>query len=135
MNKYELYLNLSKQVKELKEKLDDVKGQMAEVEGALLDQFQEDGMNSVKIGGATLWLDHKIWASAGGDTPGAVEALKRAGFHDMVTETINRNTLSKFVREHARPLETPEEIQKNLPGGLGEAIRVTETHNIRVRGL
>ena len=128
------YINLAEQKKSLNDKLETVKGKMSQLEVKLLEEFAEEGMTRVAVGDTTLWLDHKIWASAGGDMEGAVEALKDAGEMDLVKESINRNTLSAWVREKApSKLSSPEEIQAALPGGLSKAIKVTETNNIRVR--
>jgi hypothetical protein len=116
------------------DKLDALKLKMAKIEEALLKEFADEGMSRAAIGTTTLWLDHKVWASAGGDMDGAVSALREAGFNDLVKESINRNTLSAWVREQApSKLSSPEEIQAALPAGVRDAIKVTETNNIRVR--
>lgn len=134
MTKKRKYIALYKKKKQLEEKLEATKGDIAELEAELLIEFSEEGMTRVVVGEATLWLDHKIWASAGGDMEGAVRVLKLEGNEDLVKETINRNTLSAWVREQApSKLSSPEEIQAALPGGLSKAIKVTETNNIRVR--
>ena len=128
------YIALHEQKESLTDKLDTCKGKIRKLEEKLLAEFQDEGMNRASVGGRTLWLDHKIWASAGGDMDGAVAALKAAGESDMVKESINRQTLSAWVREQApSKLSSPEEIQAALPGGLAQAIKVTETNNIRVR--
>lgn len=132
---YEEYLKLHQEKKKLSAQLDEIKADISEMEEQLLSKFEEDGLTSVKLGPATLWLDHKIWASAGGDTENAVRALEQAGVESLVQKTINRTTLSAWVREFAGPLDTPEQIQAALPHDLGKAIKVTETNNIRVRGI
>lgn len=134
MTNNQRYINLDKKKRDLSDKLDEIKGQIRELEQTILAEFQAEGMSQAKIGERCLWLDHKIWASAGGDMEGAVAALKAAGESDMVKESINRQTLSAWVREQApSKLSSPEEIQAALPAGLAQAIKVTETNNIRVR--
>ena len=136
MTNKQRYINLDKKKKDLKSKLEDIQQQIRDLEITLLAEFEAEGMSKASVGGHTLWLDHKIWASAGGDMPGAVAALKAAGEDDLVKESINRNTLSAWVRERApSALSSPEEIQAALPAGLSEAIKVTETNNIRVRSV
>jgi hypothetical protein len=134
MSIYEKYAKLYKRKKDLTAEIDEVKDKMSKIEEKILEKFGEEGSTSVRLGsGETLWLDHKIWASAGGDTDGLVSALKKARLGDMVKETVNRNTLSAYVREQApSKFASPEEITKALPRGLQKAVKVTETNNVRV---
>jgi len=128
------YIKLNEKKLSLKDKLDAVMKDIAKLEAALLEEFAAEGMAKATVDGVTLWIDRKVWASAGGDMDGAVAALKKAGEGDMVKESINRQTLSAWVREQApSKLSSPEEIQAALPGGLKDAIKVTETNNVRVR--
>ena len=130
----QVFIELHDRKVSLKDKLDDVQKKINHLEKKLLVEFADEGMATAKIDGTTLWLDRKIWASAGGDMDGAVAALKAAGEEDMVKESINRNTLSAWVREQApSKFASPEEVQAALPGPLKDAIKVTETNNIRVR--
>ena len=134
MTNSQRYVKMHEEKVSLKDKLDTLTKNMGKLEEKLLEEFGEGGLTRVALGPVTLWLDHKIWASAGGDMDGAVAALKAAGETDMVKESINRNTLSAWVREQApSKLSSPEEIQAALPGDLSKAIKVTETNNIRVR--
>lgn len=133
-NLFENMIRLDAEKKRLQADLDEIKSEIRDVEEQLLGKFGEEGMSSVKVGNKTLWLDRKIWASAGGDTEGAIASLKQEGYGDMVKETVNRGSLSALVREFAKPLQTPEEVQAELPGSMAKAIKVTETNNIRVRG-
>ena len=134
MTNKQKYIALNGMKKILNDKLDTVKLKMVNLEKKILEEFASEGMTRAAVDGVTLWLDHKIWASAGGDMDGAVAALKDAGEDDLIKESINRNTLSAWVRERApSKLSSPEEIQAALPGELSKAIKVTETNNIRVR--
>jgi hypothetical protein len=126
------YIKLHMEKKKIEADLADKKAEIAEAEKLLVPKWQEEGQSKVTVGDTTIWLDHKIWAS-----PTAVDdlapELKRVGLGDLVKETINRQSLTGFVREQADPLASPEQIKRDLPHGLGTFIKVTETNNLRVR--
>lgn len=126
-------LKLVDEKKEIEDQLAEKKKEIRKLETEIIAQWAEWGLSKVTVEGRTIWLDRKIWASAGGDTEGAVAALEAAGETELVKKTINRNSLSAWVREFAGPLDSPEEISAKLPKGLGQSIKVTETHNLRVR--
>lgn len=136
MSLYEEFVELHVAKKSIEADLAEVKDKIKGLEGRILEEWGNTGLNSVKTSdGRTLWLDHKFWASAGGDTDAAVEGLRLAGMGDLVKETVNRNSLSALIREYASPLDSPEELESKLPDELRGRINVTETTNVRVRGI
>lgn len=135
-NVFEKYDELDIQKKKLESDLADVKIAIRDEEEKILSKFTDEGISSVKTAtGATLWLDHKLWASAGGrGTEALANRLEANGHEELVKKTVNRNSLSAWVRELApSKISTPEEVNKALPIELQDHIKVTETNNIRVR--
>jgi hypothetical protein len=107
-----------KEVKKLKEKANTL---MEE----LLPDFKNSGTQRINVDGKTVWLDRKVWASAGGDMPRLVDAMKAAGMEDMVGETVNGGSLSAWVREFdPDKVKTESEIIEALPEELRDAIEV-----------
>ena len=134
---YENFEDLHAKKAALEAKIDNLKDEIAAAEMVILRKWEEEGVSSVKLAtGRTVYLDHKIWASADGDTDRLCEALEADGFADMVKKTVNRNTLSKWVREHApSKIASPDEVAAELPPTVRQVIKVTETNNVRVRGI
>lgn len=136
MSLYDQYVQLHIEKKEIEAKLSDKKEEIKQLEAQMLDKWAEEGLQSVKMpGGKSLWLDHKFWASAGGEIEELVEGLCASGMEDMVKQTVNRNSLSALIREYADPLDDPETLAAKLPAELQGRVKITETTNIRVRGI
>lgn len=128
------YIAKKLEIKDLKSKTKKLEDEAAEIEAELLPQFKESGMDRMTIQGRTVWLDRKVWASAGGDMPRLVDAMKAAGLEDMVGETVNGNTLSSWVREFdPEGTMSPEEIVGKLPPEVKDAITVSEVFKLQVR--
>ena len=116
-------------IEALKEKIDAVSEK-------LYDKMALDGMASVKLpGGINIRTDRKIWASAGGNVPGLIQALETAGERDLVSETVNATRLTSWVREHDPDKRlSPEEIIEKLPAPVRHAISVKEVNSLIVTG-
>lgn len=116
-----------KEVKALKKQ---ARGMMED----LLPEFKESGTQRINIAGSTVYLDRKVWASAGGDMTSLVDAMKAADMEDMVGETVNGSTLSSWVREFdPDKLKTESEIVDALPEEVREAIEVSIVFKLGVR--
>lgn len=128
------YINKMLEIKRLGTLVKKLKEEAADLEVELLPQFKDAGIDKTTINGKTVWLDRKVWASAGGDMPALVDAMKAAGLHDMVGETVNGNTLSAWVREFDPDgVFSPEEIVEKLPVELRNSINVSEVFKLQVR--
>ncbi len=132
---YGAYDKLHQKKLDIETELSEIKNEIRNLESKILDKFTNDGVNKVTLpGNVTLWLDHKLWASAGGDTEALIISLEAGGHDDLVKKTVNRNSLSAWVRELAPyKLATPEEVKRELPVELQDRVKITETNNIRVR--
>jgi len=128
------YIRLTTERRALKDKDDELKTLIAAVEEQLLSQFQQDGVQRMTCDGHTVHLRRELWASAGGDTPGLVAALKAAGLGDLCTETVQAQRLSAWVREFdPQKCLAPEAIVNQLPEEVRPAITVSEVFKLGVR--
>lgn len=98
------------------------------LEAVLLEQFAEDGIQSIKTqDGPTVYLQVQLWARPIGGRENAMEALRLAGLGDLVEETVNLQTLSAWCRER---LKSEEE----LPASFAGQIATAETTHVKVMG-
>ena len=127
--------SLADQLKELKDRkkeLDaEVKGISAEIERLdleLSDAMAEAECERFSRNGSTFYLNTRLFASpAAGRKDEMILALKNNGYGDIVTETVNANTLSSFVKE---------QIQLNadeLPLWLSDVVNTFEKVSVGIR--
>ena len=119
--------------KKAEERVDTIKDDIKVAEEALLKEMEEDGLTHVKTPRGNLRISRMIRASAGGDMDRLIAAMNEAGKGEMVKETVNGTSLGAWVREFDPHNNlSPEQITKKLPAALREAIKVTETIDIKV---
>lgn len=127
--------SLADQLKELKDRkkeLDaEVKGISAEIERLdleLSDAMAEAECERFSRNGSTFYLNTRLFASpVAGRKDEMILALKNNGYGDIVTETVNANTLSSFVKE---------QIQLNadeLPLWLSDVVNTFEKVSVGIR--
>ena len=98
---------LADQLKELKDRKKDldteVKALNAEIEKLdmeLSDAMAEAECERFSRNGSTFYLNTRLFASpVAGRKDEMITALKDNGYGDIVTETVNANTLASFVKE------------------------------------
>ena len=99
--------SLADQLKELKDRKKDldleIKGITAEIERLdmeLSDAMAEAECERFSRNGSTFYLNTRLFASpVAGRKDEMIMALKDNGYGDIVTETVNANTLASFVKE------------------------------------
>ena len=121
-----------KACKEQKKELDaQVKEVIAEIDRldlALSDAMAEQEVDKFSRNGSTFYLNTRLYASpAVGRKEELFQALKENGYGAIVTETVNANTLSSFVKEQMA--ENNEEI----PAWLSEKISTFEKVSVGIR--
>lgn len=129
MNTEELkrFVALEERRRQLETEVDSIKAEAAELEGLLLPQFEQSGMERVAIDGRTVYVERKLWAKAkDGDKPSVCKALKRCRLGDYVEETFNTNSLSAYVRELDRE-------GRQMPPSLIAVLEVSEVFKLRTR--
>lgn len=95
-----------KALKDRKKELDaEAKSLGAEIEELdlqLSDAMAEAECDRFSRNGSTFYLNSRLFASpASGRKDDMIIALKENGYGDIVTETVNANTLASFVKEQA----------------------------------
>lgn len=108
---------------------DALKKERDELDKQMVEMYRDAGVPSMSVDGKTLYLNRKTFAQRkdGVTTDDVKDALRLAGFPEMITETINANTLSSFVREYFDP-ENP----KPFPQPLAEVLELGERITIGV---
>ena len=118
--------------KERKEALEaELKAVKAEIER--LDREFSDEMilmeyDSFSRKGKTFFLKSRLFASPkAGCKAGLFSALRKRGYGDMITESVNANTLSSFVKEKR------EENDGEIPEWLTEVVNSYEKTTVGTR--
>lgn len=118
------FIDLGDQIDEAEVKLAALKGERAEVEERLLEQFASFEGQKVGLKGRTVYVHRQLWATAKNGREAAAEALKEAGLDDLVAPNFNTNTVSARFREWDKADEDP-------PPELAEAFDVYEKFSVR----
>ena len=121
-----------KAYKEKKKELEaEVKAITAEIERLdleLSDAMAEAEVERFSRNGSTFYLSSRLYASpVAGKKEELFAALKENGYGSIVTETVNANTLSSFVKEQMA--ENDEEV----PAWLAEKISTFEKVSVGIR--
>jgi hypothetical protein len=143
MEQLKEFVCLENRKRDLDAELKGVKAKLDELEEALVPQFIEDGVQSMKVDGRTVSLAQEIYASPLDGRERVVEALKASELAQYVSENYNTNSLSAFVREVARDVAaqaereerifTEEDVRAALPAPLGLALKISFVHTLRSR--
>lgn len=118
-------VHLDNRKAELEAELEEVKRERGQLQELLIDQMAEQGLQSLKADGRTIYVRREIWASAQ-DIKALEEFPATAGF---VKPSVNGNTLSAYVRELPRDeWDTPL-----VPDQIKDAVRVSIVNKIGSR--
>lgn len=84
-------LKAAKEMKrELEDKVKEVNREIEEVDAALSDKMAEEEVDKFSRNGATFYLNSRLYVSAqAGRKEDLISALKKNGYGDIVTETVN----------------------------------------------
>lgn len=93
-----------------KEALDAKEELKRKLEVQVLQELEDAGIANVKLtSGATVFLQQKVYATLPLGKPAAVELLRNSEHSDIVSLTVNSNTLSALVRELEADHAIPED--------------------------
>lgn len=127
------FVDLTKKKALLTQQLADTKAWLAKLEPEIVEQFQEEGVQSMNCDGYTIYINRKIWASAAnGDKKAmyaALSALDDETWSFLVEDTVNANRLAARVRE----CEENAEGMPILPPALVDVLKVSEVFKIGAR--
>jgi len=98
-----------------------------DLSAAILEEFVGEGVQSVHAMGRIFYIHSQAWANAGGDTPGAVAALKAAGLDNCLM--VGTQRLSALYRE----FESEEEFWMQYPELKG-TVSIEVKTSVRIRG-
>lgn len=121
-----------KAAKEQKKELDaqgkELGAEIDRLDLALSDAMAEAECERFSRNGSTFYLNTRLYASpVAGKKEELFAALKENGYGSIVTETVNANTLSSFVKEQMA--ENDEEV----PAWLAEKISTFEKVSVGIR--
>lgn len=116
------------QKKELDAQVKDLGAEIERLDLALSDAMAESELDRFSRNGSTFYLNTRLFASPiAGKKEELFQALKDNGFGSIVTETVNANTLSSFVKEQMA--ENDDEV----PEWLSEKISTFEKVSVGIR--
>lgn len=130
------FIILDDRRRELKEELARVERDRTMLNELLLEDFERDGITSMRVNGKTIYVFNQLWAGALTGDDGTADysrtnaALVEAGLGDFVQPRFNVQTLSAWVREQPIDDETGEVI---LPEPLQGNIKTSWTRELRTR--
>lgn len=118
---------LKERKKQLDAELKDLNQKIAETEEELSARMIEEEIQNFNHAGKTFYIQTKLYASPVAERKHELFAwLKANGFGDMVTESVNHNTLCAFIREQL-------EENNELPEDLAELVHVYEKTSVGMR--
>jgi len=120
---------LTAEERALKERLKEIEDRKAALEEVIRVGFADHGMTTVHLPDFTLYLAKEVRARPiNGDDEFACAILKANGHEWLVKETINRQTLSAWVREW---LDDPE--GHAITPAIRDALDITNLYRVRAR--
>lgn len=135
LSKFETMVNLHLKRDQLSAKVDAITAEIKDLEEIVIKEMANEGLTHVNTAKGNLRINRIIRASAGGDMPGLIKAMQKAGKGEMVKETVNGTSLGAWVREFDPTNSlSPQQIEQKLPAPLRGKIKITEQIDIRVTG-
>ena len=122
-----LYL-LKEEKKELEARVKELNGIIEKTDKELSDEMAEGELESFNYKGHTFYLNNRLFASPAKDRKeDMLQALKDNGFGDLVTESVNSQTLASFIKEQR------ELTGMDVPEWLGDTVTVFEKVTVGIR--
>ncbi len=121
-----------KAAKEKKKELDaqskEVSAEIEKLDLALSDAMADAECDRFSRNGSTFYLSSRLYASpAAGRKDEMIMALKQNGYGDIVTETVNANTLASFVKEQMAVNDDA------VPAWLSDMVNTFEKTSVGIR--
>jgi len=118
-------VEIDAEIKEAEALVASIKARRQIVEEQLLEQFAETGTSSVRVNGRTVSMRRDLYSKIL-DAERLNDALREAGFGDLVEEKVNSMRLAALVREIDRgDIECPAELAEVVTASEKFSIRVT----------
>jgi hypothetical protein len=143
MEQLKEFVCLETRKRELDSELKAIAARIDDLEQALVPQFLNDGVASMKVNGRTVYIAQDIQAGPLNDRAEVIGALRRSELGQYISENYNTQSLRAFVREVAEEarlrcqqqnrLFTEEEVRVALPSPLCDALKISFVHSLRSR--
>lgn len=120
-------------------KLKDIKARMEAMEPSISEYFQRQGMQSMNVGGYTVYLRRELWASLQQGVDPAKLETEVAGteFAVAVAPRMNVQTMSALMREREEQMKQqgtkPNDLQHVIPAELRGLLKLAEIFKVGVR--
>ena len=114
--------------KELEAQTKEIGAEIEKLDRALSDSMAEAECDRFSRNGSMFYLSSRLFASpAAGRKDELISALKQNGYADIVTETVNANTLASFVKEQMAVNDDA------VPKWLSDGINTFEKISVGIR--
>ena len=119
---------LKEHKKDLESEVKSITDEIEAIDLELSDAMAEAECERFSRNGNTFYLSSRLFASpASGRKDDMILALKDNGYGDLVTETVNANTLASFVKEQ-KTLNADE-----VPAWLADVVNIHEKISVGIR--
>lgn len=117
MQLFKKFIELTKEKRAIEERLKIINGELSNLQDPILNEFQEQGVQSMNIDGMTMYIQSQLWAKRNPECPPelAIKALEEAHLEEYIKPSFNTQALSKHFRERE---ENNEEIPPCLLGKI-----------------
>ena len=107
--------------KDLEAQVKDVNARIDELDKALSDAMAESELEKFTRNGSTFYLNSRLYASP------RAEMKEAMGYGDLITQTVNANTLSSFCKEQR---EANKDV---IPDWLAEVVNTHDKITVGIR--
>lgn len=119
---------LKEEKKELEAKVKELNAEIDSLDLELSDAMAEAECDRFSRNGSTFYLNSRLFASpATGLKDAMISALKENGYGDIVTETVNVNTLASFIKEQ---MAINGDV---VPAWLSDKVNIHEKVSVGIR--
>ena len=116
------------QKKDLESQVKDVNARIDELDKALSDAMAESELEKFTRNGSTFYLNSRLYASPkAGMKEELFAALTAYGYGDLITQTVNANTLASFCKEQR---EVNNDV---IPDWLAEVVNTHDKITVGIR--
>jgi len=117
------FVELEKRKIELETEINKVKGEILLLEPHIIDNLATEGIKNITVDGRTIFTKENFFAVVSSKEE-AIEALRKAGYGDMINEGYNTNKLSALIREMKNEnQELPEAFENRIKIGSKFVLR------------
>lgn len=114
--------------KDLEAQVKELTAEIEQLDRDLSDAMAEEEVEKFSRNGNTFYLSTRLYASPlAGQKEDLFRALRENGFGELITETVNSQTLSSFVKEQAK------ENGEVVPKWIAEVTNVYEKVSVGIR--